>query len=358
MNKTEGTRKIRFELTYMNIFCALLVIFIHCASVLIGETNKSDRAFNLIFAPWRFSSFVVPAFIFLSGVKTFLGGRKINYFKFYKGRITRVILPYMLWVTIFYIYFINHHYFNFSWQGLFHAWYRGDLAGHFYFVIIILQFYILVPLWSFVLRRLNPGIGIAFSILFSMVLGYSLTYIWEIFFPGSAFPYDDIIFTKYLPYWTAGCYIGMNYDKATDAILRNKLFITLIFLSGATLDIHLGYRTYSTVALWMDNVHMLYCAAAVLFFFMLFTWICGRKTKVSWLTKALDAESYNIYLSHCLIVIWLNDFLLAERGITSVISRFIWVVAATYIVSILFWLLWYFIKTSVRIVVKRHREYE
>jgi len=63
--------------------------------------------------------------------------KKIDYVKFYKGRITRVILPYLLWVFIFYIFFVNHHYFEFSWDGLFHAWWRGDLVGHFYFVIIM-----------------------------------------------------------------------------------------------------------------------------------------------------------------------------------------------------------------------------
>lgn len=357
MDRADNTRKIRFEITYMNIFCALLVIFIHCASVLIGETNKSDRAFNLIFTPWRFSSFVVPAFIFLSGIKMFLGNRKINYFKFAKGRITRVILPYMLWVAIFFIYFVNHHYFDFSWGRLIHAWLRGDLVGHFYFVIIILQFYILMPVWSFVLRRLNAGIGIAFSILFSMVLGYSLTYMWEIVFTGSMFPYDDIIFTKYMLYWVAGCYVGMNYDTVKNALLHNKIFITLIFIFSAVLDIYFAYQTHSTTALWMDNVHMLYCAAAVIFFFMLFSLICGRKKKTSWLISALDAQSYNIYLSHCIIIIWLNDFLISQRGMTNVVSRFICITAAAYIVSILFWLLWHFIKTSVRIVVRRRKEY-
>lgn len=350
----KANRKIRFELTYMNIFCAMLVIFIHCASVLIGETDKTSKAFNLIFAPWRFSSFVVPAFIFLSGVKTFMNGRKINYLKFYKGRITRVILPYMLWVVIFYIFFVNHHYFDFSWSGLCHAWLRGDLVGHFYFVIIILQFYILMPVWSFVLRRLDPCIGITFSVLLSMALGYSLTHIWAIFFPGSEFPYDDVIFTKYLLYWIAGCYVGLNYDKVKEAILNNKLFITLMFFVSAALDIILAYRTYSLTAPWMDNIHMLYCAAAVLFFYMLFALLCGRKTKISRFTKALDAESYNIYLSHCLIILWLNDYLLVERGMIKVGERFVWITAATYIVSVLFWLLWHFIKNlTVSITVKK-----
>ncbi len=352
MENTISQRKIKYELTYMNIFCAMLVIFIHCASVLIGETDKSIKVFNMIFTPWRFSTFVVPAFIFLSGVKMFLSDKKINYFRFYLGRITRVILPYILWVTIFYIYFVNHEYFDFSWGDLCHAWYRGDLVGHFYFVIIIAQFYILMPVWSFVLRRLDAGIGIVFSVLISVVLGYNLTYIWEIVFPGSAFPYEDIVFTKYLVYWVCGCYVGMNYEKFKHAVLHNKIFITLLFAVSGILDISLAYKTYGVTALWMDNVHLMYCASAILFFFMIFAWISGGKEKISRFTKALDSQCYNIYLSHCLVVISLNDYLLVEKGMTDVVQRFWYVTAAAYIVTILFWLLWRCIKRGTLRLIK------
>lgn len=353
MEKPIAQRKMKYELTYMNIFCAMLVIFIHCASVLISETDKSIKAFNIIFAPWRFSTFVVPAFIFLSGVKMFLNTKKINYFKFYRGRITRVILPYILWVTIFYIYFINHRYFDFSWSELFHAWYRGDLVGHFYFVIIIAQFYILMPVWSFVLRRMDASIGIVFSVLISVVLGYNLTYIWEIIFPGSAFPYEDIVFTKYLVYWVCGCYTGMYYEKFKQAVLNNKLFITLLFIVGGVFDITLAYKTYGITALWMDNVHLLYCASAILFFFMLFTWLADGREKIGGFTKALDSQCYNIYLSHCLVVIFLNDYLLVMKGVTDIVQRFWVVTAAAYIVTILFWMLWWCIKHGIE-KLKKH----
>ena len=210
MGRQIARRTAKPELSHMNIFCAFLVIFIHCASVIIGETTSLDTAFNAVFIPWRFSTFVVPAFIFLSGVKLFLTDKKIDYVKFYKGRITRVILPYLLWVFIFYIFFVDHHYFEFSWDGLFHAWWRGDLVGHFYFVIIIVQFYILMPLWVYALRRVTPAVGIAFSVLISVVLGYNLSNILYIILPNHVFQFSDVIFTKYLLDWVCGCYVGMN----------------------------------------------------------------------------------------------------------------------------------------------------
>ncbi len=47
--------------------------------------------------------------------------------------------------------------------------------GHFYFVIIIVQFYILMPLWVYALRRVTPAVGIAFSV-------FNLGSFWDIIY--------------------------------------------------------------------------------------------------------------------------------------------------------------------------------
>ena len=350
MGRQIARRTAKPELSHMNIFCAFLVIFIHCASVIIGETTSLDTAFNAVFIPWRFSTFVVPAFIFLSGVKLFLTDKKIDYVKFYKGRITRVILPYLLWVFIFYIFFVNHHYFEFSWDGLFHAWWRGDLVGHFYFVIIIVQFYILMPLWVYALRRVTPAVGIAFSVLISVVLGYNLSNILYIILPNHVFQFSDVIFTKYLLYWVCGCYVGMNYQKFKEIILNRKILITALFLFSGFLDIYLAYATYNMAVPWMEEVHILYCTSAILFFFMFFCWICDKRKQLTRFTRALDSQCYNIYLSHCLIILWLNDYLLTEIKMSNVVQRFWTIALSAYLGSFIFWMLWWVIKTGVKTI--------
>ncbi len=345
-------RTPKIELSYMNIICALLVIFIHCASVLIGGTTKADAAFNIVFVPWRFSTFVVPAFIFMSGVKFFLTDRRMNYFKFYKGRVIRVVLPYMLWVVIYMMFFVNHHYFDFSWDKLIRYWIHGDLVGHFYFVIIIVQFYLLMPIWMYVLRRTDTAAGIICSILISVVFGFNLSNMLGAVFPNYVFEWDDVIFTKYLFYWVLGCYVGMNYAAFKKAVMSKKLLITILFLLSAALDIFLAYKTYNVVAPWMEEIHIVYCTAAILFFFMLTSLLAGNRKRVTWLTRALDEQCYNIYLSHCLVVLWLNDYLITEMGVTNVTERFGKITAAAYLVPIIFWLLWHLIKLLIKQIIK------
>lgn len=47
MGRQIARRTAKPELSHMNIFCAFLVIFIHCASVIIGETTSLDTLLML-----------------------------------------------------------------------------------------------------------------------------------------------------------------------------------------------------------------------------------------------------------------------------------------------------------------------
>ncbi len=48
-----------------------------------------------------------------------------------------------------------------------------------------------------------------------------------------------------------------------------------------------------------------------------------KEKQLARFTKALDSQCYNIYLSHCLIILWLNDYLLTEIKMSNVVQRFL-----------------------------------
>ena len=154
------------------------------------------------------------------------------------------------------------------------------------------------------------------------------------------FQFSDVIFTKYLLYWVCGCYVGMNYQKFKEIILNRKILITALFLFSGFLDIYLAYATYNMAVPWMEEVHILYCTSAILFFFMFFCWICDKRKQLTRFTRALDSQCYNIYLSHCLIILWLNDYLLTEIKMSNVVQRFWTIALSAYLGSFIFWMLW------------------
>ncbi len=95
--------------------------------------------------------FSVPMFLFISAYlfAMRLGGKKFSYTKFLAGRIKRVFIPYLLWslfyITLRYITEDPTVYTMGIWD-LAIAILTGSAYGHLYFIPLIFQFYLLLPL--------------------------------------------------------------------------------------------------------------------------------------------------------------------------------------------------------------------
>ena len=208
------------ELSFLNIVFCILVIFIHVSSAPVTGLLKGSWQYGVFFVPWRLSAFVVQGFIFLSGLKMFLKEDTAGYKKYYKSRFTKIVLPYICAVILFYAYFLWRNYFGFSLKDLSGYIIKGDLVAHFYFVIAIVQFYLLKPVWTFMVNRISPKIAIIASVLIMFLCKYVF----------SAFQYNDRLFTTYLAYWVMGCYAGKHYEKVLTHIKKYRKTYIYCFL--------------------------------------------------------------------------------------------------------------------------------
>ena len=166
-------RERKGELSVLNVILALLVIFIHISSNPVSVLDKTQLPYMIVLTLWRLSQFVVQGFIFLSGLKMFLNkGDDFNYKKFYVSRFKNIVIPYILWVIIYYVYFWHHGYFlpdqNHA-SELAKYVLKGNLVSHFYFVVTIVQFYALAPVWVFVARKTKPVLSIAASLVITVI---------------------------------------------------------------------------------------------------------------------------------------------------------------------------------------------
>lgn len=312
-----------FELSLLNVVFCMLVVFIHISSKTISTLDKDRWQYLVVMIPWRLSAFVVQGFIFLSGLKLFLTKSKnINYGKFYINRLLYIILPYILWVFVYYIYFYRHNYFPFNLFDFFRYVFIGDLVSHFYFIIIITQFYLLTPLWIKLIKKFDNVILIILSLMITIILGRNLPDIITLFFTDFSFQYTDRIFTTYLIYWIAGCYAGLYYEKFKEILHKNRMLISITFLIVSLCNIILSYLTFSGKRniYWLEDIHFMYCICAILFFFtiaLLFVpqdnsnreRISKIKNRFIRLINSIDKISYEIYLSHCLLIFIIDDFL-------------------------------------------------
>lgn len=322
------------ELSFLNIIFCFLVIFIHVSSTPVSTLEKGSLEYCLFFLPWRLSAFVVQGFIFLSGLKMFLKKDSGGYIRYYWGRFKGIVIPYIVAVLIFYAYFWWRKYFEFSPKELLGYIFKGDLVSHFYFVIVIVQFYALKPFWKFMVEKISPKAAIPISLLIMLLSKRFL----------SGFLYNDRIFTTYLAYWTAGCYAGVHYDKVLTHIKKYRAIYISQFIIVALAEAIASYTgfVYKSVK-FLEELHVIYCISAVMFTFSLADF--GKKIMENKLLKKIDGASYYIYLIHPLFI-FITDGLLKTFGVVGTASGFLIRCAVTYFMSLFVSVLYLDIKKS------------
>lgn len=153
-SKTNSNKQIWItELNYLRAFAILAVIMIH-TTMYFTEINKFNNLMISLIIVNVSSHFAVPVFIIISGIVLTLSySDKIDIKDFYRRRLFFLIPSYLI-ISIFY-YLINCYIFQtktFSFLELLYRILAGKGEFHLYFIIIILQFYILFP---FLLKMFN-----------------------------------------------------------------------------------------------------------------------------------------------------------------------------------------------------------
>ena len=309
------TPKPKNEIIFANVVLCLLVVFIHVSSNAVSSLEKTSIQYLLVMVPWRLSAFVVQGFIFLSSLKIFIKKTPItNYKHYYITRIKTIILPYVLWVCIYYIYFCNHQYFPFRLGHLLKHMALGTLVSPFYFIVIIVQFYALMPLWQWLYRRFNPVPILLVSFFITLLCGQFLPKAIHIVSGGYTFAYNDRFLTTYLLYWSMGAVCGIYYKDFLN--LLNRKFKTLLaaFILLVCINIYFSFQVF-TQGIYvpsLETIHVFYCITAILL-----TMAMGMLVKPFSILLAVNSTSYPIYLAHCFVLFLVNDKL-AELGITDI----------------------------------------
>lgn len=337
------------EISAMNALLCLLVIFIHVSASPVTALQKGSAAYAVVFTPWRLSAFVVQGFIFLSGMKYFVGGAKPDYKRFYISRLTRVVLPYVLWNLIYYGCFMYTGIYTFSLTDLVKFILSGTLVGHFYFIIVILQFYLLMPLWKKLVDTVRPARLLIPAAVVSLVLGKFLPRIIGWILPGQVFAYNDRVLTTYLIYWLAGCCAGKYYEAVLGIVKRGRHYILAGFMLLAAAEAVSSYVVFTGIQKlgWLNILHYLYCMGAVLSLFTLLSWLYEKRSAPGRLIRGIDAASYNIYLSHCLVIFIVNA-LMYRAGITRIGATYALRVFAVYSVTLTLCFAWTHIRKRLK----------
>lgn len=301
----------------MNAVACLLVILIHVLSLGVSQADPTAWQAAAIYIPWKLAAFVVPMFLYTGAVKLAgqYGGRKISpgiYLRYLLRRLRKIYVPYAVWVAVYYLYFLRIRYVEGSIREFVSYLLLGNLSSPFYYIVTVMQFYALMPLWVWMLEHVRPYAAVIAGLLVTFCMG-QLAAVLSHF--GIAFLYTDRIFPTYLVFWVAGLYVGKRYDAFAPTVREPAT--CAVCAAGVAVCCAIAYWQYAC-GLYIFNVNSIKPFADLLSIILVHAVSLKSAQSGGLCGKLLDKvyqASFFVYLSHCL---FLHDVTrrLQDAGVT------------------------------------------
>ncbi|WP_018753866.1 acyltransferase [Paenibacillus sanguinis] len=292
--------------------------------------------------------FAVPLFVFITGVVLFYNyDGKLNYGSFLWKRFQQIVVPYLAWTVIYYIWMsIRSGGLSLSgiWGELVHLVklaLTGQASYHLWFMVMIIPFYLLFPLFRLMLGKdKKPWVNLAVAALFlgiSFVLVYALSKGWitsdNAILNATVIRYLDRNFLFWMFYFVMGGLVGM-YHKQWKWIVSRIWWLCLIGLGvfmyiiytrietltqSLTSDLYI-YSSYVTGPL--KPLMMGTILVSMVLVFAVADWLAKRKTR--WFPSLLTTfgrYSFGAYLIHAIVLSSTNYLVISYLGMIGVYGQ-------------------------------------
>lgn len=296
------------EVDYLRAITCLCVVLIHVtANYLFLDTAGTVTKMGFFFVN-RAVVFVVPAFIFISGfiLAQRYQNREFAFFPFLKKRLKYILLPYLGWTLFYYLLFVSQNIYDFSLRFFLKSILLGDMVYHLYFVVIIVQFYLLFGVFRWLFQKYSAHVLMAIFLLMNIL-----------FMKYVHFQYVDRFFLQYICFFAFGIYFSINYQLISSKICyyRSKLAVAYVLMA-----IFMAWQFYSIMILKEDYNGFLYNLSWLAFSLLAIVFLYSiavslQKSKLTALKNFLyrvSGGSYLIYLSHPLMLMVAQRFLKYE----------------------------------------------
>ncbi|TBL75066.1 acyltransferase [Paenibacillus thalictri] len=331
------------ELEIVRAFAILAVLLIHGTSEATVELELGGAGQSIYLGINKLSNFAVPVFLMLSGLVLFYrysgdwSGKQA--LVFYRRRIQQIVIPYLVW-SLFY-YFYDQWLYNdssvplhFDGEEFLDLLPWADASYHLYYIIIIVQFYLLFPLlmWG------------------CTALGWFRRWLWLIgaVIQAAAFSYNhwgpgidhfSSLCIDYFSLFALGGSIGMYYE--TFIAWMNRYYgwvIALAMVCGVVFAAMFELEQLELLAvsgLWYALLFVLYAMFACVAFIWIGRWLLAHTPGLARVLIGLGAASFGIYLVHpAVLSYWRTHFMRVQET-----SYDLFVIAGFLLSLIVPWLL-------------------
>lgn len=341
---------------YMRGISMLGVVGIHVGSqYLMNNPTPNLQLLALYEVVTRFS---VPIFFFISAFGLFYNldlTEPFNYKMFMKRRFKTVLIPYLVWSAFYILHYtiINHTLYLLHPFNLLGILFFGLACYQLYFMILLIWFYALMPLWITIVKRLNIILLVILFIV-QMCIDYYSSFILNPY--GIENPIIKAIFMYRLNYWVIhyvfifvlGGYVAVHYTEFKvfmEKQLAKLRILGLLSLLGLLAYYYycIYYNGYSpegaiNTAHQLSPAGLIYTLGASLYLFAEFQYGFLAKWGTG-LFSLLGKHSYFVYLAHPVAITYLA-LIMAKFNIvmTAVNSMFFYTLTVwcTVMVAIIF----------------------
>lgn len=313
-----------YELDYMRFIACFAVMIVHITATGITEYIHGSFPYTLMLLINRSIKFTTPVFILLSGVTSFYSygykNREFKYMEFLKKRLSKVVVAYLVWCIIYYAAYIYLGYYTIDIKFFVKRVLLGTMSYHLYFVIIIIQMYIVGPVFYFMLKNTDKKVKM-------LIFAGIITYLCAEFI---RFNLSDRLFLKYMVFYMLGIYITMEYNNFLIWIKKNKVFIILGYIIMSIIYTVVSY--YDSVI--YTFIWFLFSSISLFFVYLIGLFLKDILKNIYSFIKVFGQSSYYIYLMHPLVLTIM--ILYAENNFLSVTNKIILYIFTVIPITVIF----------------------
>lgn len=309
-------------LDYIRGISMLGVLGIHTGAYSLSYPGVNPHLFAVLEIFTRFS---VPIFFFVSAFGLFLSQplqAEFKYLTFMRRRFKAVFLPYLAWSVLYMLHYswISGETSHWHAPQVYHYFLFGLASYQLYFLVILIWFYALMPLWRLIAGWIIkfPAAGLLSLLLGQIAFNYYSSYLvtgpFSNYYLNLAVQHRmSYLVLHYLFIFLLGAVCAELYPQFLAALKRHKGWINSFFaitLAGMLCYFYylIDGKQYSLEAT-VNTVHqlspigVLYTVGATLFWFK--TFINSLPNWLASILSRLGGYSYLIYLVHPLVMYYL-----------------------------------------------------
>ena len=300
------------HLDSLRTLAVLGVIVIHVSSPLVNMTWGKNMPYwwigNVVDSAVRFA---VPVFLMLSGAT--LLGKEYNLSEFYKRRFSRVLVPFLFWLVVYWIYRwamlsvkTQPHDFQAILSWGWNLFLKEGVSKHFWYIYMIVFIYLFIPFINKGLKKLNMS-AVSNLMLLWVVVTFLLKSV-----PLNMYSWSGNYGSKFLGYFLYSGYMVFGfylYYLPTNPAKIRPLAALIFGISVAISAVSTWF--FSTKSHHLDlSMYSYLSVNTMIQSIALFMWIKGSSIKnktISQINSWISNHSYGIYLVHILVISVLFD---------------------------------------------------